>query len=144
MRKYGIMNFMVELVESLDNEESLNEREKYWISTLNPHYNMTSGGDGGNTSKSPNYKIGMSKRDISGSKNPMYGRKRTDTYTFLEKAKDKMIAANRCPVICDGVEYLSVGKAQEAYPGCNIRKRLDNPKYPNFYRLRERTRRTHS
>lgn len=78
---------------------------------------------------------------VSGDKNPMYGRKRTDTIEFLAAARDKMIIANRCPVVCDGVKYSSVGEAQIAYPGINIRKRLDNPKYPNFFRLRERTRR---
>lgn len=31
-------------------------------------------GDGGNTSQSDNYKTGMSKRDTTGSKNPMFGR----------------------------------------------------------------------
>jgi hypothetical protein len=31
-------------------------------------------GDGGDTSQSDNYKLGMSTRDTSGTKNPMYGR----------------------------------------------------------------------
>jgi hypothetical protein len=66
------------------------------------------------------------------------------TYGMLGKEhlmKGKSLSKNYCPVVCEGVEYPSVGAAQEAYPGCNIRKRLDNPKYPDFYRLRERTKR---
>lgn len=140
MRKFGIDKFTVTVLEETT-PELLNEREQFWISELKPHYNMTSGGDGGDTSNSPNYKLGMSKRNTSGSNNPMYGRVRTDTAKYLVEARDKMIQANRCPVVCEGVEYSSVGEAQEAYPGINIRKRLDNPKFPQFYRMRERTRR---
>jgi hypothetical protein len=55
--------------------------------------------------------------------------------------KGNPLKANHCPVVCEGTHYESVGAAQEAYPGISIRKRLDNPKYPEFYRLRERTRR---
>lgn len=140
MRKHGIDKFIVDIIEETD-FDSLNEREIHWIKTLQPHYNMTSGGEGGDTSSSPNFKLYVSRRDVSGSNNPMYGRSRSDTAKYLLEAKDKMIQANRCPVVCDGIEYPSVGHAQEAYTGINIRKRLDNPKYPNFYRLRERTRR---
>lgn len=46
IRKYGAENFTVELVESLQNQSQLNERERYWIATLTPQYNMTSGGEG--------------------------------------------------------------------------------------------------
>jgi group I intron endonuclease len=136
MRKYGFENFSIEIIEETRN---LDEREKFWISTLLPQYNMTSGGDGGDTSNSPNYISSIKKRDNSGSKNPMYGRKRSDTAVFLLAARDKMISTNRCPVVCEGKEYASVGEAQKVYPGISIRKRLDNPKYPKFYRLREKT-----
>ena len=143
IRKYGVENFTISLLEETT-PDLLNEREIHWISKLNPNYNMTKGGDGGDTSNSPNYKIGMSRVDRSGPNNSMYGRKRPDTAIYLNNAKDKMIRANRCPVICEDVKYISVGEAQEAYPGINIRKRLDNPKYPNFYRLRPRTKRNQS
>ena len=136
MRKHGFDNFNIEIIEKTEN---LNERESFWISELSPEYNMTSGGDGGDTSQSPNYITAIKQRDISGQKNPMFGKKRTDTAIYLVAAREKMIQANKCPVICEGIEYDSVGKAQEAYPGISIGKRLDNPKYPNFYRLREKT-----
>lgn len=97
--------------------------------------------EGGDTSNSPNYKKGMLNRDLSGSNNPMFGKHRPDTAKFLFEGKDKMIIANRCPVNCDGKEYNSVGEAQLSYPGISIRKRLDNPKYPQFFRLREKTKR---
>lgn len=53
---YGIDNFTIEQIEECDNE-ILNEREIYWISYYNTYYlsdnskgyNMTLGGEGGNT-----------------------------------------------------------------------------------------------
>ena len=137
MRKHGFENFCIEILEET-NIIDIDSREIYWIEELSPHYNMTKGGDGGDTSSSPNFKLGMSKRNTSGSNNSMFGRKRTDTAVYLSAAKDKMIAANRCPVICEGIEYKSVGEAEKAHIGISIRKRLDNPKYPEFYRLREK------
>lgn len=131
MRKYGKDKFTIEILEETFNG---NEREIYWIQELNPHYNMTSGGDGGDTSNSPNYKIGMEKR--------VHPHK--PTYGMLGKnhpMKGKSLTKNCCPVVCEGVEYSSVGNAQKAYPGISIRKRLDNPKYPEFYRLRDKTHR---
>lgn len=62
INKYGKENFSVELVEELSNSELthselvklLNEREIYWIKYFNSTnlsigYNLTNGGDGGNT-----------------------------------------------------------------------------------------------
>lgn len=46
MRKYGIENFHIELIEETTNPE---EREKYWIEYLGTYkngYNATLGGDG--------------------------------------------------------------------------------------------------
>ncbi len=47
--------------------------------------------------------------------------------------------SNSCPVSCEGVVYASVNEAQAAYPGLSIRKRIDNPRYAGFYRLRNKT-----
>ena len=51
MRKYGVEHFTYKILESNVDNSLLNEREKYWIKTLNtkaPYgYNMTDGGDGG-------------------------------------------------------------------------------------------------
>ena len=54
MRKYGVDNFTVEVVECVDTIELLAEREIYWIAefdSTNPcvGYNMTRGGDGGDS-----------------------------------------------------------------------------------------------
>lgn len=52
MRKYGIDNFSIEEIETIDNEDILNKREKYWINYYdtyiknNKGYNCTLGGEG--------------------------------------------------------------------------------------------------
>lgn len=48
MRKYGIDNFYIEMIEQCD-DNLLNEREIYWINKLDTYkngYNSTTGGDG--------------------------------------------------------------------------------------------------
>ena len=126
MRKYGIENFIIEVLEETDTP---NEREMFWIESLSPNYNMTKGGDGGDTSDSPNYKKGMENRIHP----------HTATYGMLGKThpmKGKSLTKNCCPVVCLGIQYPSVGEAQKALPGISVRKRLDNPNYPEFYRLK--------
>ena len=50
IRKHGWENFSVEVLEECDTNEQINEREKFWIVTLNcktPNgYNRSDGGDG--------------------------------------------------------------------------------------------------
>lgn len=138
MQKYGSENFNIRLLEEVNG--NLDDRERYWIAKLNPEYNMTSGGEGGDTSSSPNFKEAMSKYHESKCSEDyatygMLGKKQS------KKFKEAIKKSNCCPVVCEGVEYASVGEAEKAYPGINLRKRLENPRYPNFYRLKERTRR---
>ena len=52
IRKYGVENFNIALLEQCESKTQLDERERYWIKTLNAQdplvgYNMTSGGEGG-------------------------------------------------------------------------------------------------
>jgi len=51
IEKYGTENFEMVIIETLDNQEESNEREKYWISELNTlspvGYNLKAGGDMG-------------------------------------------------------------------------------------------------
>lgn len=138
MRKYGIENFSVTLLEEIKEEKLLDEREKFWIKELNPQYNLTEGGTGGNTTASINFWIGMErwrsnldKSKIKPSRG-MLGKKQST------KWKDAIKQKNSCPVMCEDKYFASVGDAEKEYPGISIRKRLDSPKYPEFYRLKPR------
>ena len=135
LNKYGRESFTVEILEEVVND-NLNEREKHWISELKPHYNLTEGGEGGDMSKSPNFILSVKNRDVKGCKNPMYGKKRNIPKEQLNNAHAAATEANKCPVQCEGQNFDSVGSAQLAYPGISIRKRLDNPRYPQFFRLK--------
>jgi len=137
MRKYGTDKFTIEILEETSNG---NEREIYWIQELNPHYNMTSGGDGGDTSNSPNFKQAIMQvhKNRVPSDYATYGMQGKKQST---KFYDAIQRSNNCPCVCEGIEYPSVGAAELAYPGIKVRRRLDNPKYPEFYRLRDKTRR---
>ena len=139
MRKYGLDNFIFTLLDEANSIEELNRKEIEWITKLSPKYNMTKGGDGGDTSNSPNYKLAIKNRDQTGPKNGMYGRKRIIPKQQLDNAHKSAQIANRCPVSCNGRIFSSVGEAQIAFPGISIRKRLDSIKYPTFFRLRPKT-----
>ena len=126
MRKYGFDNFQIEIVEKTN---FLNEREIFWISELSPEYNMTKGGDGGNTSFSPNFIESLKKRPTPKPTYGMLGKKQS------QKFYDSIKKSNSKKVICEGKQFDSINEAQIAYPGISLRKRLDNPKYTDFYRL---------
>jgi group I intron endonuclease len=54
IKKYGIDNFIKEIIEYCNDNEQLNEREKFWIKELDATnvkigYNIMYGGDGGDT-----------------------------------------------------------------------------------------------
>jgi len=80
IRKYGVSNFIIEkLCDGLD------EEEVKMISFYTPEYNMTKGGDGGDTSQSINYKTAMARRSYKGSNNPMYGKRGKDNPNYGKK-----------------------------------------------------------
>lgn len=59
IRKYGIKNFTMEPLFAVFDESDIDFYESYFISELAPHYNMTKGGEGGDTSSSENFISGM-------------------------------------------------------------------------------------
>jgi len=87
--KYGINNFKKEILESCSNIDILNLQEKYWIKFYNSTnkqigYNISCGGDGGDTfSNNPNKEI-IRKRFVKSNKEKCKGRK------LSEKTKQKM------------------------------------------------------
>jgi group I intron endonuclease len=134
MRKHGCDNFIIETIEQTEN---LNEREQYWISTLSPEYNMTTGGEGCDPLSSPNFIDAMKKHHASRTKDSYA------TFGMLGKShssntKSKISRKNSYPVSCNGVVYQSIKEAEQALPNIKIRYRLDSPKYPHFFRLRDK------
>lgn len=62
IRKYGKKSFSLKVLENLEPTDNIDEREIFWISKLKPTYNMTKGGEGGDTSSSPNFISSLKKR----------------------------------------------------------------------------------
>ena len=110
IRKYGPESFTIEFLS-----EGFQDEEVMFIEDMNPEYNMTKGGDGGDTSLSPNYKTALLQRDLSGSNNPNFGKLGSSSPNFgkkrtpeqIEKYK-KSYKGKRIPVQIDGVKYDSV------------------------------------
>jgi group I intron endonuclease len=137
IRKYGENHFTIEEVECLLSEDTLNEREKYWIKKLNPSYNMTAGGDGGYTHLSPNYIRAMKEHHKNRPRETyasygMLGKK------MPEEAKKKIVKANSYPVKIDDVVYESIKEAKDklGVTEKTVRYRIDSNNYPDWNRLR--------
>ncbi len=113
IRKYGAASFRCEyLADGLDEEEIL------LIEQLKPEYNMTLGGDGGDTSSSLNYKTALSRRNYKGQNNPNYGKRGIDSPNYgktrTEDQKEnyrRSYKGKRIQVCINGVYYESVSMA---------------------------------
>lgn len=92
-KKYGRSNFKTELIESCNNQDELNKREKYWIGYYkadesNDFYNISNGGASGfgglvgdkNPAKRLDVREKMSKNhhNVKKENNPNYGKQMTD------------------------------------------------------------------
>lgn len=143
IRKYGEDNFTISIIEEVENE-NLNQREKYHIEQMKPRYNMTVGGDGGSLVLISEEFREKCRINNSGSNNPMYGKTGENNPNFGKKrGKTPLISkALSNPCICEGVWFPSIGEAEKYYKGkyC-VRKRLDSPRHPNWYRLIPKTNR---
>jgi hypothetical protein len=79
----------------------------------------------------------MKKVDRTGSNNSMWG-KPSGMRGKPHPNKGGRIMKSSCPVMCEGIYFASVGDAEKAY-GKKLRNKFDDPKYPEFYRLRKKT-----
>ena len=141
IRKHGKENFIIEELENNIHKNKIDEKEIDYISKLNPKYNMTSGGDGGSTQNSPNFIKAMKEYHSKKPKEEYatYGMKGKNQ---SEEAKKKVSKSNSYPVVCEGKEFSSIKAAEEYYKNLgtpkSVRKRIDSPKYTDWYRIREK------
>lgn len=87
IKKYGRENFQRIVLEECETLEQASESEKKWIQKLNPEYNISLGGFGGNPDTLKEYWNSIpdkkkarnwGRSSVAGSKNPMYGRKHSE------------------------------------------------------------------
>jgi group I intron endonuclease len=136
IRKYGRENFIIEEIETEVPEESLNDREMFWINKLNPKYNMTTGGEGGNTSLSPNFIKSMKEYHNKKPKKE-YATRGMRGKQQSKKFFDAIKKSNSSPVSIDGIEYDSIKDAMSilGWSEKKVRYRIDSKNYPNCFRL---------
>jgi hypothetical protein len=93
IKKHGIANFTKEIIDTAANKEDLAKKEKYWIEYYNSDdreigYNITKGGDGGDTiSNNPNRN--EIRRKLSET-SPTRGKTYDDVYGIIKAKEYKM------------------------------------------------------
>jgi group I intron endonuclease len=92
IKKYGIDNFVKEIIEECYNEQQWLEREIYWIdyyNAINEGYNIALGGNGGDTiSKNPNREL-IGKRHSEKMKDPLVNKNKAKGRIIKPKKKDE-------------------------------------------------------
>lgn len=86
VKKYGIENFEVTVLEWCDSQQSLDDRERYWIAYYDAvnsdlFYNLAIGGTNGNPRRGTKFSLEARKKMssiVSGAGNPMYGKRHTE------------------------------------------------------------------
>lgn len=124
--KYGIENFEKEILEKCDTQEKLNEREIFWIKTLNSQnpqigYNISRGGSGGDTiSNNPKREEickNLSKRNIEFYKNksnhPSFGK--IQSLESNQKRRNAILGTKRSKETKEKQSKSSSGKNNSAY-----------------------------
>lgn len=108
IKKYGVENFVLEVIDTANNENELNEKEKYWIEYYKSYltengYNLTKGGEGGalvgealermkksrkgqkHSEKQKSHGYAYLKGINKGEKNAMYGKKPANAGKTMEE-----------------------------------------------------------
>ena len=91
IKKYGIDNFKKEIIEICNNLEQLNDRERFWIKELNAineGYNISLGGDGGDTISNNPRKKEIAKIHSQKMKLQSYNKKKGTKIPKLKKRDD--------------------------------------------------------
>ena len=141
IRKYGIDHFTTELMESQVPQTQINVRESFWIDKFKPTYNLTSGGEGGDTSNSPNYIAGMKRRSRILTDEHKRNISETLRKTPIDRTKQirAMNESIKKRVIFQGMEFPSITAAKQYCKDNNIKasvfRRLNDPRYVDCYYL---------
>jgi group I intron endonuclease len=119
IRKYRPENFVIEFLCEGDYQEEIKQ-----IELLKPEYNMTSGGEGGDTSNSPRYIAAMDRIIRIGKANGMWGKKGINNPNFGKKRSQKQklnsqnseyVKSYSRQIRLNGVVYPSIEAARRAH-----------------------------
>lgn len=128
IKKYGVENFTIEVIDTATSLEELNEKERQWIEKLNtlaPNgYNLRTGGDSYEVTEIARKHLSESHKGKQyGEKNPFYGRHHSTEAKaiFAERNRGNSYAPRR-KVVCveTNVVYNSISEAQRMTGTNNI------------------------
>ena len=142
IEKYGLKNFQKEIIDETDNYEELSLKEKYWINHFNSTnlktgYNISIGGDGGDTlSNHPN--LDLIKEKISNGSivkgktyEEVFGEEKAKKYK--EKLKEKMNLSILSEKSRQNSKLFFDTKREELIKRCQfIREEIKNGKIDNY------------
>ncbi|CAI6329894.1 NUMOD3 domain-containing DNA-binding protein [Bacillus subtilis] len=123
--KYGLENFKLEMIDTADSLEELNEKEKFYIKKYDSFYktsrgyNIASGGDGGNliagwSEERYNKYIELKRINNTGEKNPNYGNgEKISGDKNPSKRKD---VRKKLKVLLSGVNNPMYGRRRDLHP----------------------------
>ena len=131
IKKYGKQNFIKKVIEeNISDMKILNEREQYWIkhfNSTNPKigYNRSNGGDGfsGERTSEEKEKISINHADVSGEKNPWYGKSPSDETRKLMSINHADFAKEKSPKFGKSVPEETRKKMSESKKGKYIGKK---------------------
>lgn len=164
--KYGEVNFEFLTLEELDSQESMISRESELLNSTDNLYNVCLSATDSSGTNNSNYRHGkymisacikcglprktlgkgicascyFSERDISGSKNPFYGKTHSEE-SKRKQSEDKKGMKSKSPqclpVQVDEIVYDSLGEASRAV-GCSVAtvyNRCKSDKFPNYKKV---------
>jgi hypothetical protein len=152
-KKYGIDNFVKEIIENCSSEQELNNREIYWIEQLQSTnrkigYNIAGGGNGGNTRKGYNdnellnYYINISnglkssekyKKSVEtkkGSKRPEHSKMMKDRYK-----EGKIKIGIYTPKITESTKLKISQKNKGKKRSDDVKKKIAESKFKKVYKF---------
>jgi len=147
LRKHG-HNYTTEILLETDDKVELQEKGIFYSNLWNVVESaawanlMIEQGDGGDTSHTDNYKTGLTRRDLSGKKNPMYGRsavRENNLKWYNDGSKNIYVSENtqpngfvpgranltRSPITNETRKKISEAKTGRAVP--SLRKKVISP-----------------
>lgn len=134
INKYGENNFELIIIEETP-IYLLNEREEYWISFYNTfedkkHYNLTPGGEFAPSRVPEIAKKILEKRDLSGKKNPFYGKKHSieSRKKMSESHKGKKIPQE----VCDKISKTNTGRKHSQETKAKISEKVSGKNHPMY------------
>jgi group I intron endonuclease len=143
MRKYGVENFIVEVLDTANNLQQLDEKEIYYIDKLKPYYNILPGGQ-----------IRLTEKSIEKMRQSLIGKKHSkelvhkrfkklreleNNQEFLSKRGKSIGEAKKKTYLIEGVYFVGIEEVANhyniGYSCANARIKSNSSTWKNWIKL---------